>query len=351
MKTRTPGGFLDALAGHTHPKHLLRRVLEHERVPTGFLFFGARGRGKRLAAEAWLRVLFCEKQGLAPCGRCKSCVLADSGGHPDVKIVEPDADRGIITIEAVRGLIDWFTLAPYQSSRRAALLDDAHLAGEEAQNALLKLLEEPPGDSVLIVVTPDPGALVETIRSRLFRLYFGPLGPEGFEIARRKLPKTSLAWLERLWRLSEGSPGEAIELAGAFPEDETSARLARLFSTGGKPFFSAEEIAGEKKRGKKEAGDDRRALASFLAFATADVLDVIEMKLGARVAEGTTFEVLGGLDTARLDEIARLLLEAKERIEGYVAARLVLDSLEIRLQRILAAARRGAPAREPARDQ
>jgi len=194
------------IAGHSRLLSLLSRVIARDSMPQAVLMAGPPGVGKRLTAMAVAQAINCLKPVLAPgplraesaaqrdpaygttgelerdaCGECASCRRIARGMHPDVIVVEP-GESGSIKIEQLRDVIDRSQYRPFEGRRRVVIIDEADAAGEDAQSALLKTLEEPPSASVFILVSSIPDALLPTVLSRCPRLRFGPLTPG--EVAR-----------------------------------------------------------------------------------------------------------------------------------------------------------------------
>jgi DNA polymerase-3 subunit delta' len=117
------------------------------------------------------------EDGLADaCGACAACGKIARGMHPDVLVIEP-GETGSIKIEQVREVIDRAQYRPFEGRRRVVIVDEADAMVPQAQNALLKTLEEPPPGSIFILVSSIPDALLQTVRSRCPRLRFAPLLP------------------------------------------------------------------------------------------------------------------------------------------------------------------------------
>ncbi len=169
-----------ALVGHHRVLALLTRAIARGTLPPALLLAGPEGIGKRRTALAIAETLNCLELRTAgdfeidACGACASCRRIARGVHPDVLIVEP-GDTGSIKIEQVREVIDRAAYRPFEGRRRAVIVDEADALVPQAQNALLKTLEEPPSGSVFILVSSLPDALLPTVRSRCPRLRFGAL--------------------------------------------------------------------------------------------------------------------------------------------------------------------------------
>lgn len=171
------------VAGHRRLVSLLARAVARDRVPPALLLAGPHGIGKRRVAQALAEALNClepvataDGSGRDACGACGSCRKIARGMHPDVIVVEP-GESGTIKIEQVRDVIDRAQYRPFEGRRRVVIVDEADAMVPQAQNALLKTLEEPPSGSVFILVSSVPDTLLQTVRSRCPRLRFAPLLP------------------------------------------------------------------------------------------------------------------------------------------------------------------------------
>lgn len=161
----------DNIIGHNRQKKQLKHAWTSKRLAHAYLFTGAEGVGKRLMAMALVRLIFCEQQ--TGCGTCTACRRLDHNNHPDLYILEPDGAQ--IKIEQVRQLQKELSHPPLEAPRRICIIDEADRLNSAAGNALLKTLEEPRIDIMLILVSAHPGQMMETILSRCQKLPFSRL--------------------------------------------------------------------------------------------------------------------------------------------------------------------------------
>src|ERR1044072_7952675 len=172
------GNFLMSLAeivGHTKQLAMLRSALSAERLHHAYLFIGPDGIGKRTAAIALAKAIHCEATNNDFCGICVNCARISDGNHPDFRLIQPLPDKKEISIQQIRELERELNYRSFGGKRKIALIDPATLMNLSAQNALLKTLEEPPENCWIVLLAPNSGGLLPTVRSRCVRLSFAPL--------------------------------------------------------------------------------------------------------------------------------------------------------------------------------
>jgi DNA polymerase III subunit delta' len=200
------------LLGQQQAKKLISRSLAADRLAHAYLFQGPGGVGKQLFARNLAAAINCDNStGLESCGVCSSCKKMAAATHPDFFIVSPE--KGAIKIAQVRDLIKRLSFAPYEAEMRVVLVEDIHTMRQEAANSLLKTLEEPPANNILILTADSTGNVLQTILSRCQSVPFYALTVEettGILLAQEEGMDQQTAVL--LARLGEGSPGKALLL-------------------------------------------------------------------------------------------------------------------------------------------
>lgn len=191
-------------------------------MPPSLIFAGPAGVGKRLVALSVAQALNClhpRKSVLTTpddieydaCGECPACTRIARAIHPDVLIVEP-GDNGSIKVDAIRDVVERSGYRPFEGRRRVVIVDDADALVAQAQNALLKTLEEPPSSSAFILVSARADSLLPTVQSRCPRLRFHQLGPEDVATALMRAGKKE-AEAHATAALADGSIGAAREVS------------------------------------------------------------------------------------------------------------------------------------------
>ncbi len=181
-----------------------------------YLLHGPAGIGKRDLAERLMARLLCQKpNGADACGQCKACHLLAAGTHPDVFVLEPEEADKAIKVDQVRELVSFVVQTAQLGGRKVILLEPVEAMNLNASNALLKSLEEPSGNTVLLLVSHQPSRLLPTVKSRCVQQAC-PLPSEAQSLAwlARALPDTDEEQRHELLALAGGSPLKARRLQG-----------------------------------------------------------------------------------------------------------------------------------------
>jgi len=223
----------------------LRRAWEQARLAHAYLFTGPAGIGKLATARALALGLHCEVAPFDACGTCAACRTIGAGTHPDVRIITgPLKDKRDVSIEQVRELqreLGYRALSPHP---KIGIINDAENLTLQAQNALLKTLEEPAGNSLLVLVAVNAASLTSTILSRCQRLIFDPLSTEAVtEVLERH--GHSGRQTAAIAAYAEGSVGRALALDAEFFATRRREILDRLGSLRGQGFKRLTDFAQE----------------------------------------------------------------------------------------------------------
>ena len=204
----------DSIVGQREVKESLSNAIRKETVAHAYLFAGPRGIGKRTVAEAFAGILLCgEGPEDRACGCCVCCQMTKSGSNPDFRVVE--AEGNSIKVEDIRNLQNEIMIKPLYAKRKVYLILDADKMTVQAQNCLLKTLEEPPGNVVLVLTTANYNAILETIRSRTLKYSFKKNTREEVVQILHSRVEGDLKNLEFITAYADGIPGTALALAGS----------------------------------------------------------------------------------------------------------------------------------------
>jgi DNA polymerase-3 subunit delta' len=318
------------LIGQDRVTSSLRGAMLADRLAHGLLFLGPDSVGRERAARGLARGLLCERQGadadVVPfgCGLCRACRRVESGSHPDFHLVMSEAEavgRGLaqaegkgrpspeIKIDAIRELGPRLLRRPYEDRASVAVIVDAHRMNEKAQNALLKVLEEPAPTTTLVLVLPGLRSVLPTIGSRCLRLAFSPLGESALRTILRQNGVVDAD--ERAARAGVASVRAAMDDGDSAIAAPVDAVLAGLL------LKQRERDVGERMRIAESLGKDR--------------LEVEAVLVAAERTLATSFRQRGGVAAGNdvIDEVIALdaLAQAKHDLRGNGAVQLVVERL------------------------
>jgi len=191
----------------------LKRSQEAGKLSHSLLFFGPEAVGKREVAITLAKALNCnEGKEADSCDSCPSCKKIDGLSHPDVHWIGPEGAGNVIKIASIRAMQKKINLKPFEGQVKFFIIDRAHLLAEEAANSLLKTLEEPPKETVIILITNDLEKIFPTIRSRCQWVLFSQASPGELKEILKKKYTLSEVDAHFLSHLSEGRIGKAIAI-------------------------------------------------------------------------------------------------------------------------------------------
>jgi DNA polymerase-3 subunit delta' len=276
---------LREVLGHQRLVQLIARSVSRESLPPSLIFCGPAGVGKRLTAIATAQLLNCpnrvgEGAHTDACGKCAVCGRIARGLHSDVLLVEPE-ESGSIKIEQIRDVVERSAYRPFEGRRRVVIVDGAEALVPQAQNALLKTLEEPPAASVFILVTPQPDLLLPTVRSRCPSLRFGPLNPQDVAAVLEQRGRTS-AEAHAVAATADGSLRRALEsLAGDLVLGRDTAEQALVRAAASDDPRRRIDGAKDLVPKTSSAAGDRERLAIYLRSMSSILRDAALVSLDA----------------------------------------------------------------------
>jgi DNA polymerase-3 subunit delta' len=327
--------------GHDALAQAFDRAWQRGRLAHAYFFTGPPGVGKHLFAVELAKALLCEtkpKTKLDACDTCPACRQVEAGTHPDFFAASRPADSPNIPIEVVRELCHNLALKPARGRDKVAILDDADdlhdpITLHAAANAFLKTLEEPPPGSVLILVGTSTDQQLPTILSRCQIVRFAPLPPALVAKLLRTQGMEDVKLVERLARLSSGSPGQARELADPALWDFRRQFLDGLVRTPVDSVALAQMWVRFVEEAGKESALQRRRAALVVRFLIEFLDDALCLTQGGlpRLTEPDDLRALQQLanrvDADRLLQALDRCLEADFQIDRRVHLVLVLEAL------------------------
>lgn len=249
----------------------LSRRLREGSSPHAWLLLGPRGSGKRATSAAIAAALNCPRTPGVGCGECRSCLRISRQRHPDVHVIVPEGP--LISVDVIRGvIIPEAARSPYEGAFKVFIIEEAERMNAPAQNALLKTLEEPPPDTVFVLICDQEDELLETIRSRCNEVRLHPrseadlielLVREGAEVDRARLAA----------RLAEGDVGQGRMIAfhdGVLARRRFFTAMAGRLTSPLDALDAASEIAAEAARAVKQRAEEQKLELSELTDAAGD---------------------------------------------------------------------------------
>ena len=200
--------MFENIVGNKKNKEILEKTIELNKISHSYIFWGIEGIGKKMVAKEVAKKVLCLEERTENCN-CKSCIEFDSNNNPDFQIIEDD--DGKIKIEQIRQMQRKVAEKPIISNSKVYIIDNADTMTKEAQNCLLKTLEEPPEYITIILICSNEDNLLSTIKSRCTRIYFEQIKEEEIKkYIKLKFPEQQIS--ENMIKFSQGSISKAIEL-------------------------------------------------------------------------------------------------------------------------------------------
>jgi DNA polymerase III subunit delta' len=344
------------LVGHRHLLDLVAGAVTRASLPPSLIFCGPDGVGKRMAAVALAQLVNCptpvptadrsrtddptgdlarpaNPASTDACGTCASCTRIARLVHADVLLVEP-GETGVIKIDQVRDVVERTAYRPFEGRRRVVIIDEADAMLSEAQNALLKTLEEPPSASMFVLVTSRPDELLPTVRSRCQRLRFGRLAAGDIAAVLMQAHGYSSADAHAAASAADGSLGLALDGGSAALAEarDAAADVLQQVAASNEPrrrLESAKVLSGGGDR------DDLRRRLRALASMVRDV-GVIGAQADKRcLANADLREPLerlaGSFDRERVSRAFAAIDRALEAIDRNASPKIVADWLAFQL--------------------
>ncbi|MCH7736451.1 MAG: DNA polymerase III subunit delta' [Chloroflexi bacterium] len=324
--------------------HLLKRLeisLRQQRQSHAYLLTGPPHVGKMALAINLAQAVNCLEGPGAPCGSCNQCTRIAQRHHADIRILFPGqgeegrSPRTVIGINDIKETLRRVNLKPYEGSTSVVIIDGAESMSDDAANAMLKTLEEPPPQVMFILLTADEGAVLPTIRSRCQSMTLVPLAKDAMVEQLVTGHQATPEQAELLYRLSRGCLGWAI---GALNDpqvlEQRQADLEKLQETLGAGletrFTYANEVASL-------FGSDREAAKDLLALWLRWWRDLLLIKEGAEefLHNSDQADALkgqaSGLSTAEIMQFINRLMQTLSNLDSNVSPRLAMEVLMLNI--------------------
>ncbi len=324
--------YFPAIRKNDSLKERLAEEISGGRFPHAYIIAGSEGSGKKTLAKNIAAALACNDKFTAPCGKCDSCHKILSGISPDVIHVKKDADKKEFTVNLIREIKESLFIAPNELEKRVYIIEEAETMNQNAQNAFLKMLEEPPSYIVFLLLCSNTENLLDTIKSRAPVLYTEYLPPQDLKellieksTKARELLDNSPEQLEKLIQSAGGSVGKAVSLC---EENDKHIRL-RAFVTEFLNAWTAPSLA-ELDLFCDTLPNDSADFLEFLSSLTIALRDIAVIKCEPEsnllffVDYNDAEEFVSRITNSKAIKLIRAIDALKEKINFYVDIRLAL---------------------------
>jgi DNA polymerase-3 subunit delta' len=321
-----------SIVGHDRQVTILKRALANDALAHAYLFSGESGIGKRMTAIALAAAVNCTAGGTdGGCGECPPCRRVASGSHPDVHYITPDGEE--IKIDQIRQVQGDLALKPFEGLKKTLVVDSAERMNQASANAFLKTLEEPPGDTLIILITSMPQSLLPTIRSRCQEIRFQPLPRR--VLTQALMQKRGLAEGDArfLAALAQGSMGRGLDM-NAEQEQAERDQFAVLWAglprmTSGEVLALAEGYAKDREQFDRMLAIGAECLRDALVYReTGEDRLLVQAGAEARYRQWEERRPVQGM----LADF-ELLTACRNLLDRRVSAQLIAENLLFRLGR------------------
>ncbi|SDH69335.1 DNA polymerase-3 subunit delta' [Pseudobutyrivibrio sp. 49] len=266
------------IIGQEDAKSLLKNAVKTGNHSHAYIFSGEKGSGKMMLAEAFATMLQCENPADDACGECHSCKQAISHNNPDIIYVHREEGKANISVDTVREqIVNDVDIKPYSNKYKIYIVEEAERMNPQAQNAILKTIEEPPEYAIIILLTANHNAFLQTILSRCVLIQMKSIDTESIKRILQSKYEIVDYQSEMVATFAQGNVGKAIALATDSSFNEVKDQVVSLCKRAAR--MEENQISDEVKAIKeandsdKKAGDDEKKYQGFVE----QMLDLITL--------------------------------------------------------------------------
>lgn len=325
-------GFSEII-GHKDVVEYFQKAIKSGKISHAYILNGEKGAGKRILARTFAAALNCESDGEKPCGECHSCRQAENKNHPDIMEVTHDKPNSVSVEDIRTQVVEDVTIRPYSSPYKVYIICDAEKMTPQAQNALLKTIEEPPEYVVILLLTTNASAFLPTILSRCVMLNTKPVPDAQVREYLMEHVQVPDYQADICVAFAQGNIGKAVQLASSENFGEIKAAAVHLLTHVDEMDIA--DIASAVKA-VAEFKVDIRDYLDILAVWYRDVLyfkatndvDGIIFKENLRAIQGQTRKI----SYEGIEQILEAIQKAKERLTANVNFELTMELLFLRIK-------------------
>ncbi len=322
------------IKGHPDALAALHNALKSERLAHAYLFVGPSGIGKKHTALALTRAVLCAEKPGEGCDTCTTCVCVTNGSHPDLMLVNPEAGKTTIGIDQVRELQHFLGFQSTRGNRKIALVEEAHLLTPQAQSALLKMVEEPPGAALLMLLSVNAATLSRPLLSRCQQIRFAALPLAVVEELLVQEHGREPAEAHALALYSRGSLGYALSLNVEVFTEERQHVIEELQQLHRASFSQVSRLAEwlvasrtKKSRVKQKVQKEQKVIQAAETSASGDRLELVL----SWYEEQLRYLLLGQQGVVRYQDCLPVMTQAAQALSVEEALRqltLVYDTMQ-----------------------
>ena len=316
------------VAGQEEIKTSLIKSINNNQVSHCYLFEGPEGMGKFELALIFAQSLLCLNFHKEPCNECKNCIKVNSYNHPDLHIINEDGNS--IKREDIDVLINSIYNKPYEAKRKVFIIKDAHLMTPRAANGFLKTLEEPPGDSVMILLTINSNLLLPTIVSRCQEVKFRNVSKETIKLFLKDFDDKNV---ELAANYSKGILNKAINIING--NDDTLKKRKEIIKIFDRIINFDSEIIYELENYFDEQKDNIDSIIEIMIMWIRDIM-FVKNNMEDLVINKDCIELLKthGTNMTKDSDIIEYMQNTSDNIKSNVNYKLAVDNMLLRIQEV-----------------
>ena len=292
----------------------LTSMISSGRLSQSFLIFGTSGVGKKTLARYFSAKLLCENNSNSPCGECRSCKLIAQNSHPDVKIISTSEDSKAFSVEKLRHIVSDAHILPNDADKKIYILADCDKMSQLAQNALLKIIEEPPAHAYFIFTASSKAVFLPTILSRVISLGMNEVSNSECRLALLENGVVDEEMIKNAIEAFNGNIGKCLE----FINDKNLANAVEISKSITDAMISTSEYSLLKAFSQLEG--NKILTKAVITMLCAIVRDCCSIRLGNDILVGCykkgSNQLASTITLSKADEIYRVLCEADSKIDG-----------------------------------
>ncbi|MCI6637288.1 MAG: DNA polymerase III subunit delta' [Lachnospiraceae bacterium] len=310
------------IVGHKDVVSHMQNAIRMGKISHAYIIGGEKGSGKRLIATLFAMTLQCAEHGTEPCGKCASCRKALGGNHPDIIYVTHEKPNSVGIDEIREQLVEDVQIRPYESRYKIYIVEEAGKMTPQAQNALLKTIEEPPEYAVIMLLADNPEILLPTIRSRCVTLNLKPVTEEEMKDYLMQQLHVPDYQADIMASFAQGNIGKAKRIAESSEFMEMVENAVYLLKN------SQRMEVGEMIDAVREMAGDKQKIFDYLDIFTIWFHDVLMFKatreVDGLVMKGEINAIRERASTSSYEGLQNIL-EAIQTAAGRIRANVNLD--------------------------